>query len=114
VTRETSDRDYGKLLGLIGLGARARGVVIGVEQVRRAAFDRSLSLAVVAPDVSEHSLRKVVPLLRARGVRVVRGPAASALGRAVGRETTAVVGIVDRDLARGIARLTATGPGWAL
>jgi ribosomal protein L7Ae-like RNA K-turn-binding protein len=50
-------------------------------------------------------LDKVVPLLNARRVRFVTGPTAAALGAAVGRETTAAVGIIDRQLAKGIRAL---------
>ncbi|MBX6332510.1 MAG: ribosomal L7Ae/L30e/S12e/Gadd45 family protein [Gemmatimonadaceae bacterium] len=90
------------MLGLLGLGVRARRAVVGVEQVRNAAKRGVLRLAVVAPDASPHSLDKVVPLLRAKRVHVVHGPSASVLGAAVGREATAAVGVVDADLAKGI------------
>ena len=91
-----------KLLGLIGLGVRGRGAVVGVEQVRTAAQRGTLALAVVAPDASAHSRNKVLPMLRAKGIFVVEGPLAGPLGHAVGRESAAAVGIVDRQLARGI------------
>ena len=94
-----------KLLGLLGLGVRSRGAVVGVQQVRDAAMKGKLRFAVVAPDVSEHSRDKVVPLLTARRVRFVEGPSAVTLGNAVGRETTAVVGVTDAQLARGIRAL---------
>lgn len=94
-----------KLLRLVGLGVRARGAVIGVQQVRDAAMRNQLAFAIVAPDASRHSLDKVLPLLNARRVRWVSAPSASALGAAVGRETTAAVGIVDRQLANGIRAL---------
>ncbi len=99
MTAASSER---RLLGLIGLGVRGRRVVIGVQQVREAARRGKLRLAVIAPDASRHSLDKVVPLLRAKHIRLVQGPAAAALGAAVGRESTAAIGIVDRDLADGI------------
>jgi ribosomal protein L7Ae-like RNA K-turn-binding protein len=70
--------------------------------VREAARRGKLCLALIASDASENSLNKVVPLLRARGVRVVEGIETVALGRAVGREATAVIGIVDAQLANGI------------
>ena len=94
-----------RLLRMIGLGVRSRGAVVGVEQVREAARRGKLALAVVATDASQHSLSKVVPLLVARRVRVVHAPSASDLGHAVGREQTAAVGIVDRQLAQGIREL---------
>lgn len=91
-----------KVLGLVGLGARGRLVVIGTEQVRLAVQKGSVQLALVAQDVSRHSLEKVVPVLRARRVEMVEWPSAAELGGAVGRETTAAIGIVDQALARGI------------
>ncbi len=107
-----------RLLGLIGLGVRGRLAVVGVQQVRDAAIRNKLVYAIVAPDASRHSLDKVVPLLEARRGRFVAGPSAAELGAAVGRETTAAVGIVDAKLARGIRDIVegsgsarARGPG---
>ena len=55
-----------RLLGLLGLGVRGRGAIVGVDRVREAARKGLLEVAVVAPDASRHSLDKVVPLLEAR------------------------------------------------
>ncbi len=100
-----------RVLRLIGLGIRSRGVVIGVEQVREAAKANKLAFAVVAPDASENSRAKVLPLLNARRVRFVEGPTAAQLGAAAGREQTAAVGIVDRQLAKGIRQLVDASVG---
>jgi ribosomal protein L7Ae-like RNA K-turn-binding protein len=97
-----------RMLRLIGLGVRARNVVVGVEQVRTAARKGTLIFAVVAPDASANSREKVLPLLRARRVNFVEGPTAAELGAAVGREQTAAVGVIDAQLARGIRELVAT------
>jgi ribosomal protein L7Ae-like RNA K-turn-binding protein len=99
-----------KVAGLLGLGARGRLVVVGVERVREAAKRGKVQIAVVAPDVSRHSKDKMLPLLQARRITIVEGPSAAALGAAVGRESTAVVGIVDRDLARGIRAALSSAP----
>lgn len=99
-----------RVLRLVGLGVRSRGAVVGVERVRDAAKRGQVAVAVIASDASQHSLNKVVPLLEARHVRIVRVPSAAALGRAVGREQTAAVAIVDRQLARGIRELMESGP----
>ena len=101
--------DRGRLLRLVGLGVRGRGAVIGVEQVREGAKKNKVAYAIVAMDASRHSLDKVIPLLNARRVRFVEVPSAAELGGAVGRETTAVVGIVDRQLAKGIRELVESG-----
>jgi ribosomal protein L7Ae-like RNA K-turn-binding protein len=91
-----------KVLGLLGLGVRGRLVVVGAERVRIEALKGAVHLAVVATDVSRHSLDKVTPVLRAKRVDVIEWPSAEELGGAVGRDTTAAVGIVDQALARGI------------
>ncbi len=98
-----------KVLGLVGLGARGRLVVIGAEQVKIAAQKGTVQLAIVAQDVSRHSLDKVVPVLKARRIEMVEWPSAAELGGAVGRESTAAIGIVDQALAHGI-RGAVAGP----
>ena len=105
-----NDEAARRVLRLVGLGVRSRGAVVGVEQVREAAKKDKLALALVAADASKHSLDKVVPLLEARRVRIVRASSAAELGQAVGREQTAAVGIVDRQLAKGIREVIDSGP----
>ena len=94
-----------RVLALVGLGLRARNAVVGVEQVRMAARKGNLVLAVVAPDASPHSLKKLLPLLKATGIQVVQGPGAATLGAAAGRDSTAAVGITDAALAKGIRKV---------
>ncbi len=91
-----------KVLGLLGLGVRGRLVVVGAERVRLEAMKGAVHMALVALDVSRHSLEKVSPILRARNIDVIEWPSAAELGDAVGRDITAAVGIVDQALARGI------------
>lgn len=94
-----------RVLGLVGLGIRARNAVVGVEQVRIAAQKGKLALALVAPDASPNSRKKLLPLLAATRVRVIEGPSAAALGGVAGRETTAAIGIIDAALARGVRKV---------
>src|ERR1700750_891587 len=94
-----------KLMRLLGLGVRGRGVAVGVEQVTVSSRGNKIFPAVVAKDASENSTDKVVPLLNARRVRFIEVPSAVELGAAVGREQTTVVGIVDRQLAAGVRQI---------
>jgi ribosomal protein L7Ae-like RNA K-turn-binding protein len=91
-----------RVLRLIGLGLRGRGAVVGVQQVRQAAKSGDLAFAAVALDASRNSLDKLVPLLRARGIRFTDTLSASELGAAAGRGSTTAIGIIDRQLAKGI------------
>jgi len=94
-----------QLLGLVGLGLRARNAVVGVDRVRDAARRGRLALAIVAPDAARNSLDKVLPLLTAKRIEVVMGPAASSLGAVAGRDSAAAIGILDPELARGLRRI---------
>jgi ribosomal protein L7Ae-like RNA K-turn-binding protein len=100
-----NDVQRAKVMRLLGLGVRGRGVIVGVKQVREAARSNKVAYALVASDASENSLEKITPLLNARRVRFVEVPSAVELGAAVGREQTAVVGIVDRQLAAGVRQI---------
>jgi ribosomal protein L7Ae-like RNA K-turn-binding protein len=103
-----------RMLRLLGLGVRSRGVVVGVSQVREAAKRDKVFFAVVATDVSSNSLDKVVPLLNGRRIKFVEVPSAAELGAAVGRVETAVVGIVDQQLAAGVNALVTSGSSGAI
>ncbi len=99
-----------RLLRLVGLGVRSRNAVVGVEQVREAVKKGHLALAIVAANASKNSLDKVVPLLEARRVRIIEVASATELGQSAGRQQTAAIGIIDRQLARGIRELMDTAP----
>lgn len=98
-----------KILRLLGLGIRSRGAVVGVERVRENAKSGKLAFAVIAADASKNSLDKLLPLLRARRINFIEVPSASELGAAVGRDQTAAIGVLDRQLANGIRALTRMG-----
>jgi ribosomal protein L7Ae-like RNA K-turn-binding protein len=104
------DAAWRRVLALVGLGARGRLTIVGVEQVRMAALRGKLEYAVVARDASHHSLKKIVPMLTAKRIGFVEGPSATELGKAVGKDAAAVVGIVDPQLAAGVRKIVDTGP----
>ncbi len=87
---------------LLGLGVRAGRVVIGVAGVRAKLQRDALRCVVLAADASPRTREKVERLARARGVPVVRGPAAGELGAGLGRPPVQAVGVEDAGLARGL------------
>jgi ribosomal protein L7Ae-like RNA K-turn-binding protein len=91
------------MLRLLGHGLRARHVVVGVSGVRARLAGGKLVCVVVAADASPRTRDKVDRSARARGVKVLRGPTADALGAALGRPPVQAVGVEDRALARGLA-----------
>jgi ribosomal protein L7Ae-like RNA K-turn-binding protein len=96
------EESWRHVLRLVGLGLKGRLAVVGIERVREAATKGTLQLAIVARDASKNGLDKVVPLLEAKGIRIVDGITSATLGDVVGKEATTVIGIVDAQLAKGI------------
>ena len=90
------------LIRLLGLGVRARRVVIGVAGVRAKLQADDLACVVLAADASARTRDKVERLARGRGIPVLRGPAAERLGAALGRPPVQAAGVRDAALARGL------------
>ncbi len=93
------------LLGLIGLGYRGRRVVVGVEGVRKELQAGKCWCVVVAEDASPRAIDKVVRLATAKGVPLLPGPSAAAIGAQLGKPPVMAVGVRDRALASGMVQL---------
>ncbi len=93
------------LLGLIGLGYRGQRVVVGVDGVRKELQAGKCWCVVVAEDASARAVDKVVRLAAAKGVPLVPGPSAAAIGAQLGRPPVMAVGVRDRALASGMVQL---------
>jgi ribosomal protein L7Ae-like RNA K-turn-binding protein len=94
-----------RLLGLLGLGYRSGGIVVGVDAVRKALQAGKCWCVVVAEDASPRAMEKVVRLASAKGVRLVEGPRAEAIGARLGKPPVMAVGVRDRALAGGMVQL---------
>ncbi len=91
-----------RVLRLLGLGYRGRRVVIGVDAVRRELQAGKIWCVVMADDASPRALDQVVRLASAKGVPMVTGPGAAAIGAQLGKPPVMAVGVRDRALADGI------------
>lgn len=92
-------------LRLLGLAARAGGVVPGTERVREAARGGHLHLALVAVDASANAQDKLLPLLEARRVPHLIVFTRAELGGAVGRGPLSAVGLTEASLAKRVREL---------
>ena len=99
-----------RILGLLGLGLRGGRVVVGVDRIRQGLQGGQFACLVVASDASPRAQDKVVRLARARGVPMIVGPTADAIGMRLGRPGVMIVGVLDRALAQGLADASADRP----
>jgi ribosomal protein L7Ae-like RNA K-turn-binding protein len=93
------------LLGLLGLGYRAGRIVIGVDAVRKELQAGKCWCVVVAEDASPRAMEKVVRLANGKGVPLLPGPRAAAIGAQLGKPPVMAVGVRDRALASGMVQL---------
>ena len=93
------------LLGLIGLGYRGGRIIVGVDGVRRELQAGKCWCVVVAEDASPRAVEKVVRLAAAKGVPLLPGPSAAAIGAQLGKPPVMAVGVRDRALAGGMVQL---------
>jgi len=89
-------------LGLLGLAARARSLAVGTAAVREGLQRGVVRVVVLAADRSARTADKVERLARGKGVPVVLGPPAAALGARIGRAAVQAVGVTDRSVAEGL------------
>jgi ribosomal protein L7Ae-like RNA K-turn-binding protein len=99
-----------RLLGLLGLGYRGRGIVVGVDAVRKELQAGKCWCVVVAEDASPRAIDKVVRLASAKGVPLLPGPRAAAIGAQLGKPPVMAVGVRDRALAGGMVQLVTVRP----
>jgi ribosomal protein L7Ae-like RNA K-turn-binding protein len=88
--------------GLLGLGAKARRLAIGVDAAREALRRGVAEGLVLAQDASPRARDRLVALATHRNVDVLTGPPAEELGRILGRPPVHGVAVLDRQLARGL------------
>ena len=88
--------------GLLGLGARAHRLAIGVEAARDVLQRGAAEGLVIAKDASPRAREKLLALAYHRGVGVLVGPPAEEFGRLLGRPPVHGVAVLDRQLARGL------------
>ena len=93
------------LLGLIGLGYRGRRIIVGVDGVRKELQAGKCWCVVLAEDASPRAVEKVVRLATAKGVPLLPGPSAAAIGAQLGKPPVMAVGVRDRALAGGMVQL---------
>jgi ribosomal protein L7Ae-like RNA K-turn-binding protein len=98
-----------RLLGLLGLGYRGGRIVVGVDAVRKELKTGKCCCVIVAEDASSRALEKVVRLATAKGVPLLPGPRAAAIGAQLGKPPVMAVGVRDRALASGMVQLAPAG-----
>lgn len=98
-----------KILGLIGLSARARKVAFGADSVEIQAQKGKLSLLVIAEDTSERTKDKFNKISKQYNIPIVIHGKIEELSKAIGKNNKAILGIEDINLSKEIQKINNGG-----
>ena len=88
-----------KILGLVGLAARARKVSFGADSVELQIKKRKVKLIIVAEDSSTRTKEKFIKLSEQFNIPIKIMGEIDELSKAIGKSNKAIIGIEDINLA---------------
>lgn len=98
-----------KILGLIGLAARARNICFGADSVELEIKKRKVKLVVIAEDSSERTKEKFIKLSNEYNIPNIIGGGIDELSKAIGKSNKAIIGIKDINLSNEIQKINNGG-----
>ena len=94
-----------KILGLIGLAARARKVSFGADSVELEAQKNKVYLIILAQDSSTRTKEKFQKISEKYNIPIIITQAIEDLSKAIGKNNKAILGIGDINLASEIQKI---------
>ena len=98
-----------KILGLIGLAARARKISFGADSVELEAQKRKVYLIILAQDSSERTKEKFQKISEKYNIPIIITQTIENLSKAIGKNNKANIGIGDINLAKEIQKINNGG-----
>ena len=94
-----------KILGLIGLAARARKVSFGADSVELEAQKNKVYLIILAQDSSSRTKEKFQKISEKYNIPIIITQTIEDLSKAIGKNNKAILGIEDVNLAKEIQKI---------
>lgn len=98
-----------KILGLIGLSARARKISFGADSVETGIKKKKVNLIIVADDSSERTKEKFKKLSDEYKIPIIIIGEIQELSKAIGKENKAILGIEDINISGEIQKINNGG-----
>ena len=98
-----------KILGLIGLAARARKVSFGADSVELGAQKNKVYLIILAQDSSSRTKEKFQKISEKYNIPIIITQTIEDLSKAIGKNNKAILGIEDINLASEIQKINNGG-----
>lgn len=94
-----------KILGLIGLAARARKICFGADSVEQEIKKKKVYLVVIANDASDRTKDKFNKLCEEYKIPIIIEGEIEILSKAIGKSNKAIIGIEESNLANEIQKI---------
>lgn len=94
-----------KILGLIGLSARARKICYGADSVEEQLKKRKVYLVIVAEDSSDRTKNKFTRLCEKYNVPIIIAGEIEEISKAIGKSNKAIIGIEEINLSKEIQKM---------
>lgn len=98
-----------KILGLVGLSARARKISFGADSVEQQIKKRKVKLIILAEDSSERTKDKFRKLSEQYHIPIIIAGKIETLSKAIGKSNKAILGIEDINLSNEIQKINNGG-----
>ncbi len=98
-----------KILGLIGLAARARKISFGTDSVEQEIKKKKVNLIIVAKDSSERTKNKFQKLSEEYKIPILIIEEIDTLSKAIGKSNKAIIGIKDINFSNEIQKINNGG-----
>ena len=98
-----------KILGLIGLAARARKVCFGADSVEERINKNKVKMLIVAEDASQRTKDKFNKIAKEKNVPIIIKGEIELLSKTIGKSNKAIIGIEDINLSNEIQRINNGG-----
>ncbi len=91
-----------KVIAMLGIAAKAGGIVSGEFSTEKAVKEGSAYLVIVAGDASENTRKRFADMASFRGIPMYRYGDRELLGHSIGKEFRASLAVTNEGLARSI------------
>lgn len=98
-----------RILGLIGLAARARKICFGADSVEEQIKKRKVFLIIVATNSSDRTKEKFRKLSEEYKISIIIQGEIETLSKAIGKSNKAIIGIEEQNIANEIEKINNGG-----
>lgn len=97
--------DKAKLLGMLGLAAKAGKITFGADSCKEAMAKNKVKLIILAQDASERTKTKFTELSNKNNIPIYILASIDELSKSIGKKNKAIVGIIDLNFSKAIEKI---------